>query len=337
MHVKIFLNTAGNNHEREVLRSMHDGITQVLIPEEKNAFKEAKRISKELGRRLAVHYDYGEKVSSCDVAVMYGSWKPERSNVHHKIRSSISESNTTFLCIETPLLGRIVNKENEYYRVGVDGFLNRAAFWGVDKQYPDDRFRKLGLLYNGWTKNRGNKIVIALQLAGDASLRHNDINDWCWDTVNTLRNYTDRPIEIRTHPAMSEKGWGNHEELFRKILFSQIPNIKFINGHDIPWENQIFDAYCVVTYSSGLAIDAVLNGIPVIACDEGNFAWNVAERKLKNIESLRMASEDQVQKWLHNLAYCQWNVDEMESGECWSHLLPIVEKLVAEKKDNESN
>jgi hypothetical protein len=337
MHVKVFMMTAGHNSEREVLRAMHDGIYSKLIPEDTKAFKEAKKVNKDLGRKLAVVYDYGEKFSSCDVAVILGSWKPERSNIHHQVRSNIVESETPFICIETPLLGRKVFQPNDHYRVGINGFLNRAAYWGVDKQYPDDRFRKLGLLYNGWQRNNGSKIVIALQLAGDASLRGNDINEWCWDTITTLRNYTDRPIEVRTHPGISEKGWGNHEGLFRRIVFSGMSNIKFVNGRDIPWENQILDAYCVVTYSSGLAIDAVLNGIPVIACDEGNFAWNVGERKLKNIEALTLAKEDQVKQWLNNLAYCQWNVEEMESGECWTHLSAVVEHLIAEKKRNESN
>lgn len=334
MKVKVFMNTAGTNRERTILRSMHDGITEILVPKERRQLKEWKQINKDLGRGAGVEYDYGEKYSNCDVAVMLGSWKPERSNIHHIVRSSIVEKSKSFICIETPLLARQVHKDNEYFRVGINGFLNRAATFGDEVDRPADRLNKIGVKYNGWKQSRGDKIVVALQLAGDASLRHNDINDWCWDTVNTLRKNTQRPIEIRTHPAMSEKGWGNHESLFRRFLFASVPNISFVNGKDVPWASQIKDAHCVVAYSSGLSIDAVVAGIPVIACDEGNFAWNVVERNLQFIENPRLQSAENVQQWLQNLAYCQWSIDEMESGECWSYLKSSVDKVLTSVEED---
>lgn len=333
MKVKIFMNSAGTNREREVLRMMYNGIKEILIPKDNKVLKEWKRINKEIGRGAGVEYDYGERYSGCDVAVMLGSWKPERSNIHHIVRASIVEKSKSFICIETPLLGRKVHKDNEYFRVGINGFLNRDAIFGEQIDRSADRLNKIGIKYNGWKRDCGDKIVVALQLAGDASLRHNDINEWCWDTVNTLRLYTNRPIEIRTHPAMSEKGWGNHEELFRRFLFESVPNVSFVNGKDVSWETQIKNAYCVVAYSSGLSIDAVISGIPVIACDEGNFAWNVAERKLANIESLNLEKEENVQQWLQNLAYCQWTPGEMETGECWSHLSSSIEHVLKDAED----
>lgn len=322
------MNTAGHNSEREILRCMHDGIKERLEPKDKKDFKEWKRINKELGLGAGVEYAYDEKYSTCDVAVMFGSWKPERSNIHHIVRSSIVEDAKCFICIETPLLGRKVFQENKHQRVGVNGFLNRDALFGEDRDYPDDRLKQLGINYQGWKKNNGNKIVVALQLAGDASLRHNNINEWCKDTVDTLRKYTDRPIEIRTHPGVSAKGWGNHDELFRDLLFGNYKNVSFVNGREIAWQDQILDAYCVVAYTSGLTIDAVVNGVPVIACDEGNFAWNIGERKLSNIENLLLAPDQQVHQWLKNLAYCQWTPEEMTSGKCWDHLRSSVDQVL---------
>ena len=328
MKVKVFMNSAGSNFEREILRSMHDGVYEKIMPKTEKDLRRRKIINKKLGYGTGVEYSYDEKYTKCDLAVMLGSWKPERANIHHNVRTSIKEQAGAFICIETPLLGRQVVKQNTHFRVGINGFLNKDAIWGEDIDYPDDRLKKLGIEYRGWKRNKGSKIVIALQLSGDASLRNNDINSWCVDTINILRSYTDRHIEVRTHPAMSDKGWGNHENLFREILFNNIKNISFVNGRDVPWERQILDAYCVVAYTSGLSIDAVVNGIPVIACDEGNFVWNVGEQKLRNIEKLDLASEEEVQQWLQNLAYCQWTTEEMETGECWSHLESSVKKLL---------
>jgi len=341
MQVKVFMSSAGHNSEREVLRCMHDGIHTVMNPEElsKEERKLQKNLDKELGIKRGVSYEYDEEYRPCDVAVFLGSWKPERTRTWHQTRTSIKKHSDCFVVIETPLLGRQMFQKNVHYRVGVNGFLNRDALWGNNVDRPSDRFDQLGLSYTGWRVKTelGDKIVIALQLAGDASLRNCDINEWCIDTVKTLREYTDRPIQIRTHPGVSEKGMGNHEDLFKQFAFANFENVTFINGKEVPWKDNLEDAYCVVTYSSGLAIDAVLNGFPVIACDEGNFAWNVAETKLKNIENLNLSSEEEVQQWLYNLAYCQWTTDEMESGECWQHLQPAIEQVIEEVKQNESD
>lgn len=336
------MNTAGHNSEREVLRCMHDGIDlhvnhHNLSKEEK---KRVKNLDKEMGIKRGVSYEYDEEYRPCDVAVFLGSWKPDRTRTWHQTRVSIKQNSKCFVVIETPLLGREMFKKNKHYRVGVNGFLNRDALWGDNVTRPSDRFEELGLKYNGWKSKEdlGDKIVIALQLAGDASLRNLDINEWCLDTVRTLREHTQRPIEIRTHPGVSEKGMGNHEELFKQFAFANFTNVSFVNGKEVPWEEHLKDAYCVVSYSSGLAIDAVLNGYPVIACDEGNFAWNVAETKLSNIENLKLATEQEVEQWLYNLAYCQWTPEEMESGKCWAHLEPAINQVLEEvNKNNESN
>jgi len=335
--VKIFMNTAGHNHERDILRKLHTGIKSMIIPENKRHLRQVKSVNKEMGRGTGVDFCYDEKYSSCDLAVMFGSWKPERSNIHHVVRSSIKEKSKSFICIETPLLGRQVFQPNNHQRVGINGFLNRDAVFGPERDYPRDRLDRLGINFGGWKHNQGSKIVIAMQLAGDASMRHNSITQWTIDTVKTLRKYTDRPIEIRTHPGVSSKGWGNYDEMFRTFLFDNIQDVSFVNGREIPWEDQITDAYCVVAYTSGLTIDAVVNGVPVIACDEGNFAWNVGETRLENIESLSLATNDEVDAWLRTLSYCQWTPDEMESGECWSHLQESVEMClrIAEQESDD--
>lgn len=342
MYVKVFMNSAGHNLEREVLRSMYTGINDEIRGEyaglTKDERKEIKNLDKEMGVKRGVVYEYDEEYRSCDVAVFLGSWKPDRDRTWHKTRTSIKQNATNFVVLETPLLGRAVFEPNAHYRVGINGFLNRDALWGDNVDRPSDRWESLGIKYDGWKNNKGNagKIVIALQLAGDASLRNCNINEWCMDTVRALRVHTDRPIEIRTHPGVSEKGMGNHEELFKAFAFANFKDVTFINGKEVPWQEHIQDAYCVVSYSSGMSIDAVIHGVPVIAVDEGNFAYNVGETKLKNIESLNLAPEPEVLQWLYNLAYCQWKPSEMEDGTCWRHLQPTLKRLVAESKNASS-
>jgi hypothetical protein len=123
----------------------------------------------------------------------------------------------------------------------------------------------------------------------------------------------------------SQRAFGDHEELARKLLLDGVQNIKFSDGQIVPWSQDLYGAYCTVTYTSGLAIDSVLSGIPTIACDAGNFAWGISSRLTRDINSIRLASDDEMQKWLENLSGCQWSTEEMRNGTAWTHLLPVLE------------
>jgi hypothetical protein len=106
-----------------------------------------------------------------------------------------------------------------------------------------------------------------------------------------------------------------------------VQNIKFSDGQIIPWHQDLQDAYCTVTYTSGLAIDSVLSGIPTIACDPGNFAWGISSQLVRDINSIKTASDKEIHQWLRNLAGCQWSLEEMRNGTAWAHLLPVLENI----------
>jgi hypothetical protein len=333
MKVKIFMNSAGHNSEYEILRRFGYGIEQELKKKEKfsNRFLNFDKILKK-GKEDSVEYDYADEYSPCDVAVIFGSWKP-RSKDHHITRNSVADAAPVFVVIETPLLTRRVFQPNQYYRMGVNGFLNHSAHWNA-LDCPSTRFEEMGLEWNGWAEDLDDRaeIMIALQLAGDASLRGNNIVDWCMDTIRRIRKFTDEPIRIRTHPGISEKGWENYSDMFRDIAFGDYGDIRFSNGRERPWEDDIVNARCVVAYSSGMSIDAVMSGVPVIACDEGNFAWDISSNFPEDVVEPKLEDPETVKQWLYNLAYCQWSEEEMQNGNAWRHLLPAIETATKDNK-----
>jgi len=337
MRVEVFMQSTFRERERDVLRCMYNGIKQDLYPEELTPAqgKTMRNLNKRRGYGTGVELNYDERIrGKYDLGVMFGSWKPDRSNLHHKVRCGVADQGSHFLCIETQLLGRKMFQESEYHRIGIDGFMNEAAVFGLEQQYPNDRFAKLDLNYNGWKRSRGDKIVVALQLPGDASLRSMDINEWAIWTLERIRKESDRPIEVRLHPGVSQKGVDSHLKLMQWQSFNNLPDVKFVQGSELPWEEHILDAHCVVAFTSGLSIDAVLNGIPVVACDPGNFAWSISSKNAQQAETPFMAKEEDVQDWLNTLAYCQWSKEEMESGEAWVHLKPAVEQIIQNEKEN---
>lgn len=338
MQIKIFLCSASNYLERDILLKFGQGV-QTWVDQVNGSPQhiESVRIGRwadiDLGLRHAVDYEYAENYTECDVAVFFGSWKPREKN-YHMIRTSIAGSSRCFVCIETPLLNRVTNTTNSQWRTGINGFLCQSATWpNYDQTFGQHRLNELGIgPWQGWRNNASGHILLALQLPGDASLRGVDINDWAFNAIKSIRSVTDRPIVIRNHPLASGRAMKDHEDLARQVLLNSISGLKFSDGSVVPWQNDLQNAYCTVTFTSGLAIDSVLAGIPTVACDNGNFAWPFSTHYLEQIQSLQMADSDTINTWLRHLAMCQYSVQEMQTGLAWQQLVGPVTAILEKNK-----
>lgn len=285
---------------------------------------------KKVGDDVVLH-DELSLVEDDDVAIIFGSWKSSPQD-HHYLKNKIysthgkSKSDRTdelhkkMIVIETPLIGRTMESEQGWWRVGINHFLyDMADFNNV--QCPDDRWNKMteemGVEIKPWRAS-GNHILLMLQLPKDASLRGMDISSWAVKTVHQLRKYTNRPIWIRPHPTLRNYDWG----LFDMI--TEIYSDVHIHDADTLTLEQSFDGcHAVVSYTSGSSVDAIINGVPVFVCDTGNMAFPMAEWKLENIETPLMPDRTQ---YLNNLAYAQWSISEMKEGLPWLHLKPKLDQ-----------
>jgi len=73
----------------------------------------------------------------------------------------------------------------------------------------------------------------------------------------------------------------------------------------------------VVTFNSNSGVEALLQGVPVLAFDEGSMVWSLCNRSLSDIESPSLPDRAQ---WLNDLSYAQWTLAEMKEGLAWKHL-----------------
>lgn len=324
--------SANNIQEHELLKDFAAGVEQWVIKNtnDKEQIENIVRIGRWTNHDINTHkvtYEYAEGYKECDVAVFFGSWKPREKGTH-QTRFAVAANAKRFVCIETPLLNRRTDRENSSWRVGVNGFLNLDAMWPTLKNNTADRrLQELGINWQGWKLNETGHVLVALQLPGDASLRGMDINEWAYRAIVDIRSQSDRRIILRNHPMSSQRAFVDHESLARKLLLAGITNIQFSDGAVVPWVDDLTNAYCTVTYTSGLAIDSVIAGIPTIACDPGNFAWGLGTKLPVEINNLQLASNDQVQDWLRNLAGCQWTNEEMRVGTTWEYLLPVINSI----------
>lgn len=145
---------------------------------------------------------------------------------------------------------------------------------------PNDRWKRLKIKASPWRKS-GRRIVIA-----DTGPDYWDlfsVRSWAMDTAAKLRSMTDRPIFIR-------------EKESRR-----------------PLDVELSDAHCLVTHGSIAAVESVVMGCPVFV-DQSSAAALVGRTDLSEIETPIYPDRE---RWLHSLAYCQFNETELVDGTLW--------------------
>lgn len=158
-----------------------------------------------------------------------------------------------------------------------------------------DRWRSHNIELRPW-REAGDKVVLLPQRGiGEPGIAMP--HGWQFDTRKRLSRVTDREIVIRNHPGA--------------------------NKHD-PYE-ALDGAHCAVTWASGAAIKAVCYGVPIV---HGLPGWigEVASTHIDaagNLEVLNM-SDDARLAMIERLAWAQWSIAEIESGEAFGWLLECV-------------
>ena len=253
----------------------------------------------------------------CDYAVIFGSFrrdKDKKKTDYHKFKGEILRQNCKVIYIESALLNRIaLVRLNTHWRVGVGGFMMDGDF-GFRDNPPRDRLDMLDINPAPW-KTDGSYVLLAMQLLKDASLFGTDHKKGAEDTTLEILNKTTLPVRIRLHPLTNQI---DHHRMF-STTFATLEEMKRVSFSpiDTPLAEDFSNAKCMVNVTSGSGIDAAIAGVPVISMDWRSMASPFSTRTL-DIDNLIRPDRTH---HLRNLAYAQWTPAEMESGECWKHLL----------------
>jgi len=136
-----------------------------------------------------------------------------------------------------------------------------------------------------FTRTTGNKILIcppSFAIARYYKFKNNDIELWLNDVIRTVKEQTDKEIIVRYKNTTT------------------------------PYIKDFENAYCIITYQSTLAIEAILNGIPSI-CHETSCAAAVSSHTL-NIKDLKIPTVQQIENWVISLLAGQFTMQEMING-----------------------
>lgn len=161
------------------------------------------------------------------------------------------------------------------------------------------RLRRFGVVVQPW-RTRGDHIVLAGMSKKSAESYGFEAEEWERNAVAELRRHTDRPIIYRPKPSWLEATHISATTMQRTPL----PDQALVNCH------------AVVTHHSNVAVDALAAGVPTFCMD--GVAAPMSLQKLRKIENPLFPQGRE--QWLANIAWAQWNVDEMESGVMWRYL-----------------
>ncbi len=238
-------------------------------------------------------------VRHCDVAVVFGRGKhrvPASWPREAVIRNQVAHQRP-YILLEKGFV-----KRDEYFHVGWNGHNNNADF--RNEGSPPDRWEKLGVELKPWDTG-GDTVLLCGQVPWDSTVEHTDHRLWLRETYRALIRLSDAKVVFRPHPLGPSAA-----DIFEG-------NLSEVSLSDKDLEADFARAWSIVTYNSTVGTDAAIAGKPVFVENDASMAWPVANRDILDIDVPKRIER---QQWANDLAYAQWTLAEMESGECWEHL-----------------
>lgn len=198
--------------------------------------------------------------------------------------------------IETGYLGNYAGPNNRTGRKLYHRICRNEMQQSRVMKVPDDRWRALvqynpALKYHGW-RLPGSRILLVTPSEKPCKYYGIDRDRWVIDTMAQIRQHSDRDIIVRDKTSR----WNR----------TQAPIYDMFNQ----------DIWCIVTYNSIAAVEAVAYGIPTFALAP-TAAQAVAGSDLSEIEDPKRPDPQLVYQWLSSLAYGQFHLNELVSGEAW--------------------
>jgi hypothetical protein len=243
-----------------------------------------------------------------DVAVIWSVLWNGRMASNQAIYEKCIRENRPVIIIEVGNL-----KRNLLWRVCLN-HINSLGVFGNEDCLDQLRPTKLGVNLDPYQPDRRGEILIAtqhessLQWAGMPTMRA-----WTENTIAKIKKYTNRRIVVRPHP--------------RSPFPLKVPGVLLDSPSRVPNTyddfNIFYHYHCVINYNSGPAVQAAIQGVPVI-CDSSSLAGELSE-KLENIETPILPDRTD---WFLKLCHTEWTIDEIRQGIPLQRLMPkIIEQI----------
>ncbi len=205
-------------------------------------------------------------------------------------------------------------KRGTTWRISLN-HINNLGIFGNDHDLNPDRPKLLEVNLRPVQQTRRGEILIAcqhqdsLQWEGQPLLKI-----WCEDIISKIKQHTHRRIIVRPHP--------------RSSFPFKMSNVIFERPQRIPNTYDDFDIFynyhCVINHSSGPAVQAAIQGIPVL-CDSSSLAAPLST----NWENLDNPQLPDRTDWFLKLCHTEWTIKEISQGIPLQRLLPVIVKQIS--------
>lgn len=229
-----------------------------------------------------------------DIPVIWSVLWLGRMSGNRSVYMSAKSMNKPVLIIEVGNL-----KRNITWRVSIDN-INKDGYFANEENLDITRCQSLGVALRDPSDNRNGKILIASQHENSLQWQGRPpASEWLEQTINEIRRFTDKRIVVRHHPRWPLKNVLNGVQIEKPI--------KLANSYD---EFDInYDYHVVVNHNSGPAVQAAINGTPVI-CDPSSLAYPVSDQMM-HIENPSLIDRTE---WFLRLCHTEWTVEEIAKG-----------------------
>ena len=237
----------------------------------------------------------GHEISTTDgIPVIWSVLWSGRMSANQKIYQQAVTLGQPIIIIE---VGNLLRGKS--WRISINHIHGRGIF-GNSINLDTTRPQKLGIFTSPPIEKRRDEILIASQHSQSLQWQGMPtMEQWILETVNRLRRYTDRKIVVRPHP--------------RSPISPKIPGVIIEQPRPVIGTYDDFDInynyHCVINHNSGPAVQAAIQGIPVI-CDITSLAGEISE-KMENIENPILPDR---YNWFLQLCHTEWTVEEIRQG-----------------------
>ena len=180
----------------------------------------------------------------------------------------------------------------QYYALAKSGH-NGSGTWPAG---DGSRWAALGIELKPWRAEGSHVVVFGQRSIGSKAMASPP--GWHDHLTARLRKFTKRAVRVRPHPGNP----ANHPEV---IADTQ----KLLAG-----------AHAVCLWSSANGVRALIEGVPVFYDAPRWILEGAAVKGVENVEAPRMDDADRLAA-LERMAWAQWTVDEIASGEPFARLL----------------
>ena len=241
-----------------------------------------------------------------DAALIWSVLWYGKMNANKRVWDHYRAQNKPVIVIE---VGGLIR--NTTWKLGING-INRDADFATPDTVGNERAKKLGIKLEPW-QHEGEYILICGQHGHSEQWRGMpDMDTYYKDMIKSIRDHSQKPIVVRSHPRYREGlHWQHDQDFYKRMNVTwNIPKHIQQTYDSFDLEHMLKHTYYTVSHSSNAGLTSIINGVPA----------HVSPSSLAHSMTSKppLIHYPDREDWLNRLCYVEYFADEI--SEQWQRL-----------------